>query len=221
MFDGSFAGWPTAYAGAMIENGTWHLVSRNAYSGWYDNPGPGSLIGSATLCVPTPAVVGPVHWTNWNGNSPALRLASASNPNVVCGLVAIENSSHDNGTWSHTADKGFSSGSGDTAYVFQNSGYWWLGGSGQSEAWAACIDRTPGTPEYTWQFYNTNGAGTNGAFFQADLDYTQCFFSGIGGNFGDELPPWQQGAWLSYSGSNFLWTETTYGMQEAQVTCIQ
>jgi hypothetical protein len=210
----------TAYAGAMIEGGTWHHVARNGFTGTniYGN----SDMGSAIMCVPSPMKVAPAHWVNWTGTTPALKLASSdTDPNVVCGLAAISSGATGSAIpWETKASAGLNSGS--SAYVFQNSGQWWIGGAGAAEAWATCTDRTPGTPVQSWDF---NG-GSSSSFFQADIGHYQCFLGGFGGyldaSFGGGWPnPWQQGVWIGYDFSNLFWTESVTANMSAKVYCIQ
>jgi hypothetical protein len=212
-----------AYAGAMIENGTWHHVARNGFTGTQEYGA--TDMGSAIMCVPAPAKVAPTHWVNWGGTTAAQKLASASDPNLVCGLTAIENGAPSPYVpWNVSAAAGLNAGS--SAYVFPNSGYWWIGGAYQAEAWASCVDRTPGTTLRSFTFTNANGKGTSSEFFQADIGTTQCFLSGFGASFpasfaGGWPGPQQQGIWIGYDFSNLMWTEATAPTMSASVYCIQ
>jgi hypothetical protein len=227
MISGPEWGLPNpAYSGAMISGGTWYQVAQNGFTGTSLQNEGGSDIGTSIMCVPTPAVVGPVHWENWAGNTPAIQLAPVSST-LVCGLTAISSGATGSSIpWLTNAAGGLSTGS--SAYVFQNSGYWWLGGSYGAEAWAACINRTPGTAIQSWQFSNGSGTGTSSSFAQLDIGVHQCFLAGVGGSFDGSFdgpdpndPPQVQGIWLGYDSSNLEWSEHTGDTTSAEVYCIQ
>jgi hypothetical protein len=54
---------------------------------------------------------------------------------------------------------------------------WYLGGSGNADAWATCVDRTPNTGLGEWEVYGSLTLN----LVQADINSTQCFLYGVGG----------------------------------------
>jgi hypothetical protein len=199
----------TGYAGATIENGDWHMLNRTGY--WSELT---SGTGSSISCVPVANRTGIAHWTGGT----AIKLGSASaDPNLVCGLIAIGDTTA-SGTdvkWRVNGPSGL--GSGDSAYTYVSGGEWYLGGSGNAEAWATCVDRTPGTPGWAWEY--NGGSGTSNVL-QQNIDTTQCFLTGVGGWFGVTNSP-SQGVWINYASSSQMYSETIDEGQALGVTCIQ
>ena len=92
MVSGVGSGGFASHAGAQIESdGHWHMYNQSGFTGVHTDsgqlePGPGSSI----MCVPSASHQTPVaHWASFSNGGAAIRLASTSDVNLVCGLVAV------------------------------------------------------------------------------------------------------------------------------------
>jgi hypothetical protein len=203
----------TTYAGATIgPNGDWFMLNQNAWES------PSSAIGSEIMCVPSAANQTPVaHWASYANGGAAVALGSASaDTNLVCALVAIGDtrSEDDDNLW--RVNGGHGVGSGDSAYTYRSGGEWYLGGSGNAEAWAVCVDKSPGGGWWGWEY---SGSGTNN-LLQEPISTTQCFLYGVEGSFQDSSS-YSDGVMVEYASSDTMWYETTANNKGVGVTCIQ
>lgn len=166
------------------------------------------------MCVPWIGGTG-LPAKSWSTGLPPQVLGAAV-PGRRCFLQGISNF-HDD--WDHStipSTRATWSSSSDSVQVWNDGTNWVIGGTGQAEGSAACIDVTAGFGSWTW----IAGTGTSTQNLVQHSDSTvQCFLTGVGGRF--RTTSYSDGVNIGYVIGTTQWTSTQNDGKTAWSSCVQ
>jgi hypothetical protein len=185
------------------ENGMWYVTMRPK----------GGSIEVNVICLPTSPtmtdlwMVGSSHW--FPGQPPKL-LPAVNGPNTVCGLTGV------------AGGTGFKS-TNDSVKVYQSNGSWYISGTGNAYGTAICASVTSQDGNWWWvnppagsnQILLTNAPNTG-----TNPLGTQCFLTGVSGNFTAKLGAANDRVSVDYSAQDG-WRLNVGTGKGGWVTCIR
>lgn len=189
--------YTTPYAGVFRSGGEWKIQSR-----------PGDItakVRTKALCLNTvKARTSPVEWTG----GAAIAVASATaNPKLRCFLSKVS-ALHTNYfplDWAASTDK---------VHVWSDGLTWWIGGEGNAQGAAYCIEvQADVGGEYYWH-------GTTGDLAYNDQSPgTQCFLTGVRGKF--RTDSYDSGVFINYDAGTNRFKMYAEGGKGGWARCIK
>jgi hypothetical protein len=189
---------------------------RSAGRWWLSTHGNrnGIRVKATAICLPTVANrTAQRSWAGWFGQQ-AVDLGPATTYRK-CGLTDVSN------TQVYYADNVWQA-STDSVQVWQAGGRWYLGGTGNAQGAAVCVDTTH-SGYWSWQL----GSGTSTATWNLlqHVDHgtsplgAQCFLMGVGGAFQEN--DWGSGVFVNYDQGSTWWSLAASPQKTGWVMCVK